>query len=27
MTKADSALIDEVDKLRTLPVADLRARY
>jgi hypothetical protein len=27
MTKADSALIDEVDKLRVLPVADLRARY
>ena len=27
MTKTDSALIDEVDKLRTLPVADLRARY
>lgn len=27
MTKADSALIDEVDKLRTLPVADLRVRY
>ncbi|MEO6711776.1 MAG: DUF2924 domain-containing protein [Planctomycetota bacterium] len=27
MTKADSALIDEVDKLRALPVADLRARY
>jgi hypothetical protein len=27
MTKADDALIDEIDKLRTLSVADLRARY
>jgi len=27
MTKTDSALVDEVEKLRTLPVADLRIRY
>jgi hypothetical protein len=27
MTKTDSALVDEVEKLRTLPVADLRVRY
>lgn len=27
MTKADPSLLDEIDKMRTLPVADLRARY
>ncbi|HYM98029.1 MAG TPA: DUF2924 domain-containing protein [Candidatus Sulfotelmatobacter sp.] len=27
MTKTDSALVDEIEKLRTLPVADLRIRY
>jgi hypothetical protein len=27
MTKADPTLLDEIEKLRTLPVADLRARY